>query len=138
MLKIYDVRSVFQINRQQWEACGDAGYACKDDSEVQEERIILDKCPFSKAFQEIYNNYLNEIYANETLILHRPYIGVVGCCRSRGSRYFADDVHTVSYKIIYRERECVSIDWITKHLTAEQAIQYFKDRGMTVCPISLQ
>ena len=91
MLKIYDVRSVFQINRQQWEACGDAGYACKDDSEVQEERIILDKCPFSKAFQEIYNNYLNGIYANET-----------------------------------------------KHLTAEQAIQYFKDRGMTVCPISLQ
>ena len=130
MLKVYDVRSAFQINRQQWQACGDVGYMCKDDSEVQKEKIILDRCPFDKAFQEIYNHYFNGLYADETMFLHRPYIGVCGSCRSRGMKIFANDAHTISVKTIYREREYVSLDWIAKHLTAEQAVQYFKDRGV--------
>lgn len=138
MLKIYNVRSVFQINRQQWETCGDAGYICKDDSEIQEELVVLDKCSFDKAFCEIYNNCFDGLYADETPILHRPYIGVTGRCSLRGVQYCAKDIHTISYKVIYRERKHVSIDWITKHLTADQAIQYFKERGMTVCPINLQ
>ena len=45
-------------------------------------------------------------------------------------KIFANDAHTISVKTIYQEREYVSLDWIAKHLTAEQAVQYFKDRGV--------
>lgn len=136
MLRIYDVRSVFQINRQQWEPCGDAGWTCMDDSNPHEEVVVLNKCPFIEAYRKIYNDYFNGLYADETMFLHRPYIGVVGRCSQRGKRYFGDVVHTISYKVIYRERKDVSLDWIAEHLSAEKAIQYLKERGMTAYPIS--
>lgn len=38
----------------------------------------------------------------------------------------------------HEEMEYVTLEWIMRHLKAEQAIQYFKERGMNVCPINLQ
>ena len=35
-----------------------------------------------------------------------------------------------------RLRENVTLDWILKHLKADQAIQYLTERGMGICPIT--
>lgn len=137
MLKIYKTRSQFQINRQEWEACGKGGYYCKEESEVKKELVLLDKCNFADAALEILDKqpHFDGVYAGVTIFLHRPFIEVGEFYRSEYKRLFAKDVHSFSYKIISEEMNHVTLEWIMQHLSAEQAIQYFKERGMSVCPI---
>lgn len=137
MLKIYDVRSVFQINRQKWDVCGTPGWICKDESEVGEEVIILDKMPFYHTFKAIAANPsdYDGMFTGQTPFRHRPYIEIGGLFRSDYVRYYAKDAHTISYKLVFREKKNVTLEWIMEHLSAEKAIQYFKERGMSICPI---
>lgn len=140
MLKIYKTRSLFQINRQKWERCGSTGYCCKEESEVKEELVLLDKCSFEDAMLKILDNlsHFDGVYTDMTMFLHRPFIKVYGLFSSESTRLFAKDVRSFSYKVTYEEMEYVTLEWIMRHLKAEQAIQYFKERGMNVCPINLQ
>lgn len=138
MLKIYDVKSMFQVNRQNWKLCGNNGYTCCDESEVQEELVALDRCTFDEAFQIIPKLHLDGMYVGETLFNHRQYIEVHGYSTETQRRFYAKSVHTISYKYVFREREYVTLEWIMKHLSSEQAIHYFKERGISVCPINLQ
>ncbi len=137
MLKIYKTHSRFRLNHQRWEMCGRGGYLCKEESEVKEELVLLNRCSFAEAAQEIFNNqsHFDGVYADTTMFLHRPFIEVVEFYRSEYTRPFAKDVHSFSYKVVSKEMEDVTLEWIMKHLSAEQAIQYFKERGMNVCPI---
>ena len=41
----------------------------------------------------------------------------------------------LTYKTSYTEHKSVTLNWIMEHLSADQCIQYLKDRGMTACPI---
>jgi hypothetical protein len=43
---------------------------------------------------------------------------------------------SISYMQTYEERKDVSLEWIIKHLPADQAIQYLKERGITTCPMN--
>lgn len=138
MLKIYIVKSMFQINRQEWEPCGDSGYACLDESEVPGEVIKLDRCSFSEAYQSIPNLQLNGVYVGKTAFRHRPYIAVNSWGIYDPRRFYAKDANTISYKQVFREKEYVTLEWITKHLSSDKAIQYFKERGMSICPINFQ
>ena len=139
MLKIYETHSLFQINHQKWERCGVGGYCCKGESKVKKELVLLDKCSFEDAMLKILDNqsHFDGVYADMTMFLHRPFIEAgCGFFRSEYTRFFAKDVRSFSYKVIYEEMEDVTIEWIIQHLSAERAIQYFKERGMTVCPIN--
>lgn len=137
MLKIYKTHSLFQINRQGWERCGRGGYYCKEESEIKEELVLLNRCNFTEAVLEILDKQprFDGVYAGMTMFLHRPFIEVGEFYRSEYTRLFAKDVHSFSYKVISEEMRHVTLEWIMKHLSAEQAIQYFKERGMNVCPI---
>ena len=66
---------------------------------------------------------------------HRPYIEINTPHCLEYERYYAKDAHTISYKLIFREKKDVTLEWIMEHLSAEKAIQYFKERGMSICPI---
>ncbi len=137
MLKIYDVRSMFKINRQEWDVCGNLGWICEDESEICKEVVILDKMRFYRALETIAanpNDYKG-MSAGQTLFRHRPYIEISNPHYLECERYYAKDAHTISYKLVCREKEGVTLEWIMEHLSAEKAIQYFKERGMSICPI---
>lgn len=135
MLKIYSVKSMFQINRQRWQPCGTNGYVCLDEDKVQAELINLDHCSFDEAYQKISELHPDGLDIGETIFRHRPYITIGGWNAEEQERFYAGKVHTISHKDIYREKKYVTLDWISSHLTADEAIQYFKERGMTVRPI---
>lgn len=135
MLKIYEARSVFQINRQRWDFCGSHGWVCKDESEVQNELILLNKCDFTNARREICEKHLDGVYSGETTFRHRPFIAVKRSYSTECEKFFAEDVHSFSYKIIYREMNDITLEWIARHLTTDEVIRYFKERGMSMCPI---
>ena len=137
MLKIYDVRSMFKINRQEWDVCGNLGWICEDESEICKEVVILDKMRFYRALETIAanpNDYKG-MSAGQTFFQHRPYIEISNPRYLECERYYAKDAHTISYKLVCQEKECVTLEWIMGHLSAEKAIQYFKERGMSICPI---
>jgi hypothetical protein len=43
--------------------------------------------------------------------------------------------NTLSYKTEAEEWTDVTLDWIIKNLSADECIQYLKERGMAACPI---
>ena len=137
MLKVYDVRSMFQINHQKWDVCGSPGWVCKDESEVCEEVVILDKMRFYRTLEAIASNPngYDGMFVGQTLFRHRPYIEINTPHCLEYERYYAKDAHTISYKLIFREKKDVTLEWIMEHLSAEKAIPYFKERGMSICPI---
>lgn len=136
MLKIYCVQSFYQVNHQGWVRCGTDDYKCQDDGEAQEKQIIFERKHFNEAYDLIERLRPDGLYCDTTLF-GRPYIGVDGWNCRTPQKLFPKSVYTLSYKLVYKEVKYATLDWISEHLTADEAIQYFKERGMTVCPIKL-
>ena len=139
MLKIYNVKSFYQIDRQQWEECGHIGWTCQDETQIEEEIVILNEVPFYHAFDTIEADpgSFDGLYIGQTMFRRRPYIKIGGAFVSDYTRYFSQNAHTISYKVVYLEKKNITLEWIMKHLSADKAIQYFKDRGINICPIQI-
>ena len=131
MLKVYNVTDYVSIDGAPWREVNCDGYRVSDE-ELQTE-LILDKASFDEAREFLSKNHLWGVCNESTFFRNKPVISV--------SYYSAFDsvwykhFNTISYKSEYKEWVNVSLDWIMKHLSAEQCIQYLKDRGMATCPI---
>ena len=95
---------------------------------------ILDDVSFQEAYDYLHENYISGARTCRTIFKGRPQLSLL---------YF----NTIDRKYIKkcegfwlraenRLRENVTLDWILKHLEADQAIQYLKERGMEICPIT--
>ncbi len=73
------------------------------------------------------------MWNDKTAFLHKPII-----CLGRGYNTPLKYRHfeKISYKICYEEKDNITMDYVLKHFPAEQGIQYFKERGLNVCPIA--
>lgn len=131
MLKVYDVRDYISIDGAQWRFC-DGGYKVTD--EEREDVLVLDNSSFEEAREFLSNGALHGAWNDVTYFRHKPIIVVKydGAWDIVKYRHF----NTISYKIKYIERKDVSFEWLTKHLTADQFIQYLKERGITTCPMN--
>ena len=136
MLKIYKVQSFYQVNRQEWMHCGTIGYVCQDEAKTKEQEILFEKKSFNEAYDLIGRFNFDGLYCDTTLFGH-PYIGIIGWYCSSPQKLFSKRTNTLSYKLVYNEVKYATLDWISSHLTADEAIQYFKERGITVCPIKM-
>lgn len=136
MLKIYDVQSMFQLNNQgEWKSCGYDGYTCKDDNEVQQERIVFNNFSWNQVRDFLKTNHLDGFYNDTTYFRKRPFISISYSWEISRLELFEDSVDTISYKHVYTERKDVTLDWIVKHCSADKAITYLKQRGINTCPI---
>ena len=130
MLKVYDVTKLVSIDGAAWYEIG-GGY--KVANEKPENNLILYNASFDEVRDYLSNNHLAGIWNDNTFFLKKPTIKIQ-------SRYGWDSVEyrrfkTLSYQIKYKEWTNVSLDWIIKNLSADECIQYLKERGMTTCPI---
>lgn len=131
MLKAYFVNSFYKIDDEDWQSCGQNGYAIRDESEPAK-KIKLDKADWNT----VYVAQLDGIVPAETFFRHKPYIKVYRgwyCDNPRILR--PGDFKEFSYADVYEEWSGCSLEWIMKHASAETAIQYMKERGMNVCPL---
>ena len=131
MLKIYDVRDCVSIDGAKWRVCG-GGYKVSD--EECENLLVLDKASFAEVCDFLNHGNLHGVWNDRTWPRHKPVVRIQyeGAFDLVTYRYF----DTMSYKIEYTERNDVSFEWLTKHLTADQFIQYLKERGITTCPMN--
>lgn len=136
MLKVYTVQDYYKVDGEDWQKCGVGGTALRDDARPLAVTKLSDAC-----FAEVYGKLLrgeayNGLYCGQTLCRHRPYIEVyTGWFCDNPRRFYAKDFQKLSYEYRYEEWPDCSLEWIMKHASAEQTIQYMKERGMTVCPL---
>ena len=130
MLKVYTVKSYVSIDGEDWKWVGYDNYAIRDDEPT--ETILFENFTLEQCYEYSKGKCLEGIWRGETFFKKRPMLYI-------GDNWFDSTVYkslkTISYKCVYEEWKSVSFDWIMKHLSAEQCIQYLKERGITTCPI---
>lgn len=132
MLKIYEVRDYVSIDGADWRRVGHCGYRVTD--EEVEDRLVLDNVTFDEARAYLSENILSSVWNDETFFGHKPTVAI----------HYADawdpvsyrSFNTISYKRKFTEDKNVTFEWMTKHLSADQLIQYLKERGITTCPMN--
>lgn len=131
MLKAYFIDSYYKIDDEKWQGCGKRGYIVRDDSEPIK-LVRQDKVNFETA----YAKPLDGIACEQTIFRKRPYIKVYHGWFDENPRCLKPgDFKEFSYMDVFTERNDCSLEWIMKHASADQTIQYMKERGMTVCPL---
>ena len=133
MLKVYKVHNYVSIDCADWREV-DSGYLITDEEMSNE--LILDQISFAEARETLsQKNKLYGVWNCSTLILSRPTIRV----DYSDAWDFAEYTHfdTMSYLRKYEEWTTVPMQWLIEHASAEQFIQYLKERGITTCPMNI-
>ena len=130
MLKIYHKNNYVSVDGGPWRVISYGEIASDEELETQ---LVLDNLSFDEAYDYLSQNHLGGVYIDETFFRHKPIITVNYYSSFDPARY--KHFKTISYKTAYAEWTTVSLDWIMKNLSADQCIQYLKERGMTACPI---
>lgn len=131
MLKVYTVKSFVSIDDGEWQKVGTNGHLVADDATIDCQKIFFKNITFNQCWKLLDSSSFDGIYKDYTLFRRKPCIYVKGHNGWIGYKSF----NSISYKYVYEEDHYASLDWIMKHCSAEQCIQYLKDRGMTVCPM---
>ena len=131
MLKVYNYYAYVSVDSAEWRRIDD-GYTIRE--EEPEELPILDNATFDEAYEYISEYIVWNMFPNRTLFSKKPVIQI----------YYSDayDVvkykrfKTLSYKKVYKEWKDVPLQWLMEHVSAEQFVQYLKERGITTCPMN--
>lgn len=139
MLKIYQVHHYVSIDGAKWREVVN-GWLTPTEHKVSDQLLeiqhILCDASFNEAYDYLHNNRLDGVWIDSKR-WHRTIIPVI---QVRYDDAF-DDVNykrfnTMSYKIEYKEWKDVTLKWIMENLSADVAIQYLKERGITTCPMN--
>lgn len=130
MLKIYQTCNYVSIDGGPWRVISYGEIASDEELETQ---LALDNLSFDEVRDYLSKNHLRGVWNDETFFRHKPAIAVNYYANYDPVKY--KHFKTISYKTTYTEWTTVSLEWIMKHLSADECIQYLKDRGITACPI---
>ena len=133
MLKIYRVKKYVSIDNGEWkkiEKFGCNTYIMSNDS--SSEKIIFKNKSFDECFEFLGNHYINGLSRSESIFRHKPLINVCYSCDFTETSY--KSFNTISCKETYTEID-ITFDDMMKTFSAEQTIEYIKERGLNVCPV---
>lgn len=130
MLKIYCVKKYVSIDNDEWKKFGCNAYRMSNDS--SSEKIIFKHKSFDECFKFLESHYINGLSRSESIFRHKPLINVYYSFNSTEISYKC--FNTISCKETYTEID-MTFDDIMKTFSAEQTIEYIKERGLNVCPV---
>ena len=131
MLKKYNTTNYISIDGADWRAVGGHGYTVTEDE--PQDKLIFDNVSFSEAYDYLSQHCLTGVWTDTSIFRNKPIIVV--SYNDAWDEVLYRRFKTISYKRKFVEDHHVSLEWIMKHLSADQCIQYLKDRGMATCPI---
>ena len=136
MLKIYDPIYYISIDDGPWEGLGDPfdtdWFVAEED--VREKELLLDNVSFQEAYDYLRNKYISGAGTCTTFFKDKPKISLLYFNSIDGK--YIKKCEGFWLRAENRLRKNVTLDWILKHLEADQAIQYLTERGMRICPIT--
>lgn len=131
MLKVYTVVSYVSVDGAKWRSVGHSGWCCTDED--RDVKLILDNASFEEVREYNDTHFLDGIWNSNTFWRNKPVIAVK--YRDAWDDVVYKSFNTMSYKNVYTEDKNVTLGWMMEHLSADQTIQYLKERGITTCPI---
>ena len=136
MLKIYDPIYSVSIDGGPWERLEDPFDTNQfvTDEDLPETELLLDDVSFQEAYDYLCDNYISGARTCSTVFKGKPQLSLLYF--NTIDRKYIKKCEEFWLRAENRLRENVTLDWILKHLEADQAIQYFKERGMEICPKS--
>ena len=133
MLKIYDPIYSVSIDGGPWKRLEDPldtnWFATDED--LPETELLLDDVSFQEAYDYLRDTYISGARTCRTVFKGKPQLSLLYFNAS--DRKYIKKCKGFSLRAENKFRENVTLDWILKHLEADQAIQYLKERGMEVC-----
>lgn len=135
MLKIYDPIYSVSIDSGPWERLGnpfDTNWFVSDE-DLPETKLLLDGASFQEAYDYLHENYIAGARTCRTFFKDKPQLSLLYLNTIDGKN--VKKCEGFWLRAENRLRKNVTLDWILKHLEADQTIQYFKERGMGICPI---
>ena len=131
MLKAYMIDSYYKVDDEEWTECGRRGYGIFDDEEPRPQEVHHEV-----SWDEAYARSYDGMLCSETFFRHRQYIELWHQWQDENlRRFYRGGFEKFSYKFVYTEWKGCTLEWIMKHASADQIIQYMKERGMTACPM---
>lgn len=136
MLKIYDPIYAVSIDGGPWERLEDPFDTnwLVTDEDLPETELLLDGVSFQEAYDYLRDNYISGARTCRTVFKGKPQLSLVYF--NTGDRKYIKKCKWFCLLAKNRLRKNVTLDWILKHLEADQAIQYLTERGMGICPIA--
>lgn len=134
MLKIYDPIYAVSIDGGPWERLEDPFDTnwLVTDEDLPETELLLDGVSFQEAYDYLRDNYISGARTCTTFFKDKPRLSLVYF--NTGDRKYIKKCKWFCLLAKNRLRKNVTLDWILKHLEADQAIQYLTERGMGICP----
>lgn len=126
MLKAYKVRTYITIDDKPKKELFRIGYGLAD---MELPNVVTTICSFQDCFEKEFPT--RAIKTDTTFFRKRPYVEIEYAW-DQVDRYYNFDSITIERH--YEPYE-VSLDELFKDYSADECIQYLKERGMTVCPI---
>ena len=135
MLKIYDPIYSVSIDGGPWKRLEDpfdTNWFIIDE-EIPETEILLDDVSFEQAYDYLRDNYISGARTCRTVFEDKPQLSLLYFNAS--DRKYIKKCERFRLRVENRLRKNVTLDWILKHLEADQAIQYLKERGMGISSV---
>ena len=133
MLKIYDPIYSVSIDGGPWKRLEDPldPNWFVTDEDLPETELLLDGVSFQEAYDYLRDNYISGARTCRTVFKGKPQLSLLYFNAS--DRKYITKCKGFWLRMENKFREHATLDWILKHLEADQAIQYLKERGMEVC-----
>jgi hypothetical protein len=132
MLKIYTLRRWASVNNEEWREIWPAVDVMRDDA-LPNEVVAVNQMSFDEFYNALRTEPMIHIQASTTLFRKRPIISI-DYDFDHTKHYTCFD--TISCKYTYEEVINVSLYNIVRFFSADQTIQYLKERGITTCPMN--
>ena len=136
MLKIYDPIYSVSIDGGPWKRLEDpldTNWFVTDE-DIPETELLLDDVSFQEAYDYLRDNYISGARTCTTFFKDKPQLSLLYF--NTIDRKYIKKCEGFCLRAENRLRKNVTLDWILKHLEADQAIQYLTERGMGICPIA--
>lgn len=128
MLKAYQVRTYVTVNNKNKYELFKNTIGLADDFEPM---ITKQSYNFAECVEYLTDNNISCLWVDKTLFLQRPYINIKDEWLNV-HRY--DRFDSITIERHYEPYE-ITMNELFKTFSADECIQYLKDRGMTTCPI---
>ena len=136
MLQAWEFEIEVKINNRDWEGTSFTGWNLKEKVPETYEAIVE-----NLSFEDFYKHQLKEMIPgftlDETFFRKRKSIFYRARWNIEGERFFEKDVQSISIRY-HNYTKKVSLKEIFEHCTADKAIQYLKERGLTICPYGVE
>lgn len=118
----------------------DTGYSglTLEEEKTSKQDIVLKNANFDDVIRYMKRTSISCFHVDYTLFKHEPFTRYHRrYYMQEDEKLFKNDIKNISIRMIYQKKK-ITLQELFEEFPAEQAIQYIKERGLSVCPYGVE